>query len=148
MLTWQCVYNDTAYHVRHILIFPAATLQWTPNDNTTVHFLYRSAQWTEFVLYLYNHPTPPTPNRWDQVRYCNVRNDLLKLYKAFEISSALPPLKLIVFSLCQSPLLMVALEKTSFLRFSKIYETDFFKLYVFASLPIFITHVCYYQPPL
>ena len=81
MFIWHCVYNDTAYHVTHILIFPEATIQLTLNDNTAVHFPYRSAQWTEFVLYLYNRPTPPTPNRWDNIRYCNVRNDLLKLYK-------------------------------------------------------------------
>ena len=82
MFTWQCVYKDTTYHVTHILIFPEATIQLTLNDSTAVHFPYRIAQWTEFVLYLYNHPTPPTPNRWDKVRYFNVRNDLLKLYKA------------------------------------------------------------------
>ena len=64
------------------MIFPEATIQLTLNDNTAVHFPYRSAQWTEFVLYLYNQLTPPTPNMWDQVRYCNVRNDLLKMYKA------------------------------------------------------------------
>ena len=82
MFTWQRVYNDTAYQVSHILIFSEATIQLTLNDNTAVHFPYSSAQWTEFVLYLYNHTSPPTPNRWDQVRYSNVRNDLLKMYKA------------------------------------------------------------------
>ena len=81
-LTWQCVYNDTAYHVRNILILPEATVQLTLDDGTAVHFPYRSAQWTEFVLFLHGHTTLPTVNRWDKVRYLNVRNHLIHLYKA------------------------------------------------------------------
>ena len=56
----------------------------TLDDDTAVHFPYRSAQWTEFVPYLHGHTTPPPPTakRWDQIRYLNVRNHLLQLYKA------------------------------------------------------------------
>ena len=34
------------------------------------------------VLYLHGHTDPPTANRWDKIRYLNVRNQLLQLYKA------------------------------------------------------------------
>ena len=55
----------------------------TTADGTAVHFPYRSAQWTEFVLYLHGHTTThPTDNRWDKIRYLNVRNHLIQLYKA------------------------------------------------------------------
>ena len=83
--TWQCVFNDTAYHVNHILIFPEATVQLTLVDDTAVHFPYRSAQWTEFALYLYHRTTPPPPpttNRLDQLRYFIIRDHLIHLYKA------------------------------------------------------------------
>ena len=36
-------------------------MQMTPADDTAVQFSYRSAQWTEFVLYPHNHATPPPP---------------------------------------------------------------------------------------
>ena len=80
--TWQCVFNDTAYNVKHILLFPEATVQLTLDDDTAVHFPYWSAQWTEFTLYLYHHTTPPTTNKWDQNRYHIVRTHVIKLYKA------------------------------------------------------------------
>ena len=82
--TWQCVFNDTAYNVTHILLFPEATVQLILADDSAVHFPYRSAQWTEFTLYLYHRTTPPPPttNRWDQIRYSIIRNHLVKLYKA------------------------------------------------------------------
>ena len=54
----------------------------TLNDGTAVHFPYRSTQWIEFVLFLHSHTNPPTANRWDKIRYLNVRNHLLHLYKA------------------------------------------------------------------
>ena len=56
--TWQCVYNDTAYNVTHILVFPEATIQLTLDDGTAVYLPYRNAETTEFVLYLYNHAAP------------------------------------------------------------------------------------------
>ena len=56
--TWQCVYYGTADNVTHILVFPEAKIQLTLDDDTAVPFSYRSAQWTEFVLHLYNHATP------------------------------------------------------------------------------------------
>ena len=65
-----------------MLLLPEATVQLTLEDNTAVHFPYRSAQWTEFTLHLYHHPTPPTTNLWDQIRYSIFRNHLIKLYKA------------------------------------------------------------------
>ena len=76
------MYNDTDYYVRNILILPEAKIQLTLTDGTAVHFPYRSAQWTEFVLYLHGHTDPPTANRWDKIRYLNVRNQLLNMYKA------------------------------------------------------------------
>ena len=54
MFTWQCVYNDTAYNVTHILVFPEATIQLTIDDDAAVHFPYRTAQWTENVLHMCN----------------------------------------------------------------------------------------------
>ena len=75
------MYNDTVYQVRNILILPEAQIQLTLNDGTAVHFPYRSPQWTEFVWFLHGHTNPPTANRWDKVRYLNVRNQLLQLYK-------------------------------------------------------------------
>ena len=80
--TWQCIFNDTAYNVTHMLLLPEATVQLTLDDNTAVHFPYRSAQWTEFTLYLYHRTTPPTTNRWDQIRYSIFRHHLIKLYRA------------------------------------------------------------------
>ena len=66
-----------------MLLLPEATVQLTLDDNTAVHFPYRSAQWTEFTLYLYHRTTPPpTTNRWDQIRYSIFRNHLIKLYRA------------------------------------------------------------------
>ena len=59
MFTWQCLFNDTAYNVHNILLLPEATVQLTLDDNTAVHFPYRSAQWTEFTLHLYHRTTPP-----------------------------------------------------------------------------------------
>ena len=82
MFTWQCLFNDTAYNVHNILLLPEATVQLTLDDNTAVHFPYRSAQWTEFTLHLYHRTTPPTTNRWDQIRYSILRKHLLTLYKA------------------------------------------------------------------
>ena len=82
---WQCVYNDIAYNVIHILISPEATIQMNPANHTTVHVFYRSALWTEFVLYLHNHANPPPPqtaNRWAKKRYFNICNHLIQLYKA------------------------------------------------------------------
>ena len=64
------------------MILPEAKIQLTLTDGTAVHFPYRSAQWTEFVLYLQGHTDPPTANRWDKIRYLNVRNQLLNMYKA------------------------------------------------------------------
>ena len=81
--TWQCIFNDTAYNVTHILLLPEATVQLTRDDDTAVHLPYRSAQWTEFALYWYHHNTPPpATNKWDQIRYYIVRTQLIKLYKA------------------------------------------------------------------
>ena len=65
-----------------MLLFPEATVQLTLDDDTAVHFPYRSAQWTEFTLYLYHHTTQPTTNKWDQIRYHIVRTHLIKRYKA------------------------------------------------------------------
>ena len=64
------------------MILLEATVQLPPDDDTAVHFPYRSAQWTEFVLYLQGHTTPPNANRWDKIRYLNVRIHLIQLYKA------------------------------------------------------------------
>ena len=64
------------------MIFPEATIQLTLDDYTAVHFPYRSAQWTEFVLHLYARTTSPTTNRRDKIRYLNVRNHLIQLYEA------------------------------------------------------------------
>ena len=80
--TWQCIFNDTAYNVTNILLLPEATVQLTLDDNTAVHLPYRSAQWTEFALYIYHHTTPPTTNKWDRIRYYIVRTHLIELYKA------------------------------------------------------------------
>ena len=33
--TWQCIFNDTAYNVTHMLLLPEATVQLTLDDNTT-----------------------------------------------------------------------------------------------------------------
>ena len=77
------MYNDTDYYVRNILILPEAKIQLTLTDGTAVHLPYRSAaQWTEFVLYLHGHTDPPTAKRWDKIRYLNVRNQFLNMYKA------------------------------------------------------------------
>ena len=65
-----------------MLLLPEATVQLTLEDGTAVHFPYRSAQWTELTLYLYHRTTPPTTNRWDQIRYSIFRNHLIKLYRA------------------------------------------------------------------
>ena len=41
--TWQCIFNDTAYNVTHMLLLPEDTVQLTLDDNTAVHFPYRSS---------------------------------------------------------------------------------------------------------
>ena len=74
------MYIDTAYNVTHTVVFPESTLQLILDDDTAVYFLYRSAQWTEFVLHLYNR-TITTTNRWDKFEYLNVRNHFVQLYK-------------------------------------------------------------------
>ena len=81
-LKWTCLYTNVAYEIIHFLIFPEGTLQLTLHDNTAVHFLYRSTQWTEFVLFLYQLPYIPTSNRWDKNRYLNLNRHLRNLYKA------------------------------------------------------------------
>ena len=70
------------YKITNILIFPEGTLQLTIHDNTAVHFLYRSIQWTEFVFFLYQLAYIPTSNRWNRVRYINFIRHLQNLYKA------------------------------------------------------------------
>ena len=148
MFTWQCVYKDTAYHVRHVLIFPAATVQLTLNDNTasTSHTVEPSGR-ILFCIYII---TLLLLLRTDGTKFAIATCETIcsNCIKPLKISSVLPLSMLIVFSLCQSLLLMVALDKTSILHFSKLYETDFTKLYAFAFLPILKTHVCYYQTPL
>ena len=70
------------YKITHFPIFPEGTLQLTLHDNTAVHFLYRSIQWTEFVVILYQLPYISTSNRWNEVRYLNLNRHLRNLYKA------------------------------------------------------------------
>ena len=81
-LKWTCLYTNLAYEIIHILFFPEETLQLTLHDNTAVHFLNRSTQWTEFVLFLYQLPYIPTSNRRDKVRYLNLNRHLRNLCKA------------------------------------------------------------------
>ena len=81
-LSWTCLYTNVVYKITHLLIFPEGTLQLTLQDNTAVHFPYRSIQWTEFVLFLYQLPYIPTSNRWNKVRYLNLNRHLRNLYKA------------------------------------------------------------------
>ena len=50
--TWQCLHNDTAYSVTHILVLPEATIQLNLIDDTAAHLPYRNAEWTELALYL------------------------------------------------------------------------------------------------
>ena len=83
-LDWTCLYTNVVYKITHLLIFPEGTLQLTLHDNTAVHFLYRSIQWTEFVLFVYQLPYIRTSNRWDKVRYINLNRHLRNLYKAPE----------------------------------------------------------------
>ena len=70
------------YKITNILIFPEGTLQLNLHDNTAVHFLYRSIQWTGIVLFLYQLPYIPTSTRWNRVRYINLNRHLRNLYKA------------------------------------------------------------------
>ena len=81
-LDWTCLYTNVVYKITHLLIFPEGTLQLTLHDTTAVHFLYRSIQWTEFVLFLYQLPYIPTSNQWATVRYLNLNRHLRNLYKA------------------------------------------------------------------
>ena len=81
-LNWTCLYTNVVYKITNLLIFPEGTLQLTLHGNTAVHFPYRSIQWTEFVLFLYQLPYIPTSNRWDKVRYLNLNRHLRNLYKA------------------------------------------------------------------
>ena len=84
-LDWTSLYTNVVYKVSHLLTFPEGTLQLTLPDNTAVHFLYRSIQWTEFVLFLYQLPYIPASNRWNRVRYINLNRHLRNLYKAPQI---------------------------------------------------------------
>ena len=124
--TWQCVFNDNAYNVNHMLLFPEATVQLTLDDDTAVHFPYRSAQWTEFTLYLYHHTTQPTTNKSDKFVIILSAPTLSNGIKPLAIFSVLLPPTLIVFP--QSPPLpsMVAPVKTC-ITFIKL---EFFILYV------------------
>ena len=81
-LNWTCFYTNVAYKIRNILVFPEGTLQLTLHDSTAVHFHYRSTQWTEFVLFLYQLPYIPTSNRWNRIRYLNLNRHLRNLFKA------------------------------------------------------------------
>ena len=81
-LDWTCLYTNVVYKITHLLIFPEGTLQLTLQDNTAVHFPYRSTQWIEFVLFLYQLPYIPTSNRWNRIRYINLNRHLRNLYKA------------------------------------------------------------------
>ena len=79
---WTCLYTNVAYKITNNLIFPKGTLQLTLHDTTAVQFLYRSIPWSEFVLFLHQLPYIPTSNRWDKVRYLNLKRHLRKLYEA------------------------------------------------------------------
>ena len=81
-LDWTCFYTNVVYKITHILFFPERTLQLTLHDTTTVHFHYRSTQWTEFVLFFYQLSYIHTSNQWYKVRYLNLNRHLQNLYKA------------------------------------------------------------------
>ena len=81
-LKWICLYTNVAYEITDLLIFPEGTLQLTLNDSSAVHFHYRSTQWTEFVLFLYQLPYTPTSTRRNKIRYLILNRHLRILYKA------------------------------------------------------------------
>ena len=81
-LNWTCLYTNVVYKITNLLIFPEGILQLTLHDNTAVHFPYRSTQWTEFVLFLYQLPYIPTSYRWKKVRYLKLNRHLRNLHKA------------------------------------------------------------------
>ena len=102
--TWQCIFNDTAYNVTNILLLPEATVQLTLDDNTAVHLPYRSAQWTEFALYIYHHTTPrllTNGTESDIILSVPTLSNSIKPHRTF---SVLPPPTPIVSLLCQFPL--------------------------------------------
>ena len=80
-LNWTCRYTNVAYKSTNIFTFPERTLQLTLHDSTAVDFHYRSTQWTEFVLFLYQLPYLPTSNRWKRIRYLNLNRHLRNLFK-------------------------------------------------------------------
>ena len=142
MFVWQSVYIDTTYHVRHILIFPAATIQLPlttipPSISHTVVPRGRNL----FCIYIL---TPLLLLRTYGTKFATATCETIcpNCIKPLVNSSVLPPPKLIVFSLCQSLLLMVVLDKTSFLHFSKLYETDFIPIFIHILLHLidFIKH--------
>ena len=110
--TWQCVFNDTAYNVTHILLFPEATVQLTLADDTAVHFPYRNAQWTEFTLYLYHRTTPQLLINGTNSVILSSAITLLNCIKPLETFSVLQPPNPTVSHQSLSLLLMVAPVKT------------------------------------